>query len=158
RRVRLRVWPDLPSVHNQPPQAWKAGAMRRVRVLTLAMLVILSPLFGCFTLADFVHVDTLRSEEPRRPVNFESPAVAERFEQAVHEHRKSSDGSVSATGFSVLFVASYQRVKKLSENAFYNDQVAACDLNQDGLISQQELDCYRARFCSATSKHSTDDD
>ncbi len=126
--------------------------MRRRHVVVLVMVVLSSPLFGCITLAGFVSVDTIRAEEPRQAVHFESTAVAEDFEKAVQDRWKSTEGKVGGRGFSVLFLTCYEQVTRLSENAFYNDQVTACDLDRDGIITHKEVEFYRQRYAGEKNK------
>ena len=109
--------------------------MRRITTVLAACGLIGLP-SGCITL--FSKTDVVRSEEARRAVSFESPAVAETF----HEAMKKQTGTVGGAYVGVPFVTLYSRQKTLSETAIFNDAVARCDGDQNGVITQAEAEIY----------------
>ena len=91
---------------------------------------------GCLTL--FSKVDVVRSEESRRPIQFENAAAAETFNKAL----KTSHGVIGGTYVGVPFVTLYSRQKSLSESAQFNDAVGRCDTDQNGTITQAEAEIF----------------
>jgi hypothetical protein len=101
------------------------------------------PLLGCMSLTHYERTEILRGAEPRQTVAFESPQTAERFARAVHRRWREAEASPLKTeSAGVLFLCCYSKTTSLGENAFYNDQVRACDLNGDGLITEGEVSFY----------------
>jgi len=106
------------------------------RFLAAAALLIVSPaLPGCLTLCNKTEV--VRSEEARREVTFESPAVAEKFIKVAKLDKAKQVGGTYA---SVLYLTLYSREEFLAENAKFNDAVAKCDNNHDGVITAKEVE------------------
>lgn len=103
------------------------------------------PLFGCFTLTHYERVDRIRSTEPRLCVNYETPQTAEEFNRAVRKRWQHCGDRKTKEAFCIPFVCSFERSSTLAEDAFFNDQVQACDLNGDGLITDAEARIYRCR-------------
>ncbi|MCE5269447.1 MAG: hypothetical protein LLG00_16345 [Planctomycetaceae bacterium] len=99
-------------------------------------------LSGCLFVRHSTHV--VREKEPIHPVRFESEQAKTVFEAGVHQlqaHKETSGGGLVA----VPFICWYSHVNELSDNAIYNDQESACDLNGDNLISLEEALAYRSR-------------
>jgi len=109
--------------------------MRRTTTI-LAACALLGAAPGCITL--FSKTDVLRAEEARRPIQFESPAVAEQF----HTAMKEQNGTVGGAYVGVPFDTLYSRHKTLSEVAIFNDAVIRCDCDQNGFITQAEAEIY----------------
>ncbi len=104
--------------------------MAHARVLAATLAVAsLSLLPGCLTL--FSKTEVIRGDEQPRPIRFENPQAAEEFNKA----RKDRSGSVGGTHLGVPFVTLYAKDRRLSENAHFNDCVARCDTDQDGIIT-----------------------
>lgn len=107
--------------------------MRRVRIpVALSALAGLVLLPGCLTL--YSKTEVIRGDEARRPVRFESPQAADAFQEAV----KKQNASVGGTHVGVPFITLIAKDKQLSESAVWNDAVAKCDTDQDGLITYIE--------------------
>ena len=108
------------------------------RLLAAAALLGVSPaLPGCLT--PFTTKEVVRTEEARRPVTFESPAVAEKFAAATKQDKPTQVGG-TYMGASVLTLCLCEEY--LSGNAKFNDAVAKCDNNQDGVITAQEVEAF----------------
>jgi hypothetical protein len=89
--------------------------------------------------------NVVREKETPRAVRFESDQARGLFEAQVAElksHKEATNGKV----FFVPFIVWYSRMDVLSDNAIYNDQALACDLNGDGLISVQEAFAYSEKM------------
>jgi hypothetical protein len=112
--------------------------MSTTRLLAIAgavALVAVSP--GYITL--FSKTEVVRSEEPRRPVRFESPEAADVFHRAL---TWKSDPDLGGADLGVPFVTLYSRHRVLSETAKFNDAVAKCDTDQDGVITLAEAQIF----------------
>jgi hypothetical protein len=108
--------------------------VRRCILLMSAAVIALLP--GCLTL--YSKTEIVRDHEARRPIQFESQQVADEFQQAVKRH----DGHVGGTCLGVPFVTIFSRNQQLSDNALWNECVAKCDTNQDGLITAAEVNVF----------------
>ncbi len=91
---------------------------------------------GCITL--FSKTEVVRSEEQRRPVTFENQEAAETFQTSAKSRCREMGGSYVG----VPFVTLYSKQQKLSEVANWNDSVAKCDTDQDGVITQVEATMF----------------
>src|SRR5262245_6393844 len=113
------------------------SVMVRARVLVAALAVAsLSLLPGCLTL--FTKTEVVRGEEARRPIRFESGAAAEEFNKAT----KARSASLGGTYLGVPFVTLYSKNRQLSDSAHFNDCVARCDTDQDGIITLVEAQIF----------------
>lgn len=110
--------------------------MTRVCVNAAVAAAALVALPGCLTL--FSKTEVVRGEESRRPVRFESQQAAEEFNGAVKWKSKHLGGA----RLGVPFVTFYSRDRQLSESAHFNDCVARCDTDQDGLITLVEAKVF----------------
>ncbi|MBN9122606.1 MAG: hypothetical protein J0I06_26235 [Planctomycetes bacterium] len=98
-------------------------------VLAAASLALLP---GCLTL--FSKTEVVRGEEPRRPIRFENTQAAEAFNKAL----KDKSASLGGTHMGIPFVTFYSKDRHLSDSAHFNDCVARCDSDQDGVITLAE--------------------
>lgn len=97
---------------------------------------------GCLFVRHSTNV--VRQDEQRRPVQFESESAKNIFQAGVvkmSDHKEGSNPHVVA----IPFLCWYSRVDVPSDNAVYNDQVAACDSNGDGLIATSEAQLFGER-------------
>ena len=77
-------------------------------------------------------------------VLFESQEAAESFNRvASNDDIRKSLGSSASFGIPFLIGLSKETVP--SQNAFYNDQIGRCDINGDGIISNQEAEAFAQR-------------
>lgn len=107
--------------------------MVRARVFAAAMSAAsISLLPGCLTL--FSKTEVIRGDEQPRAIRYENPQAAEEFNNA----RKDRSSTVGGTHLGVPFVTLYAKDRRLSENAHFNDCVARCDTDQDGIITYDE--------------------
>jgi hypothetical protein len=91
---------------------------------------------GCITL--YSKTETVRAEEQRVAVQFESAQAAKLF----NEELERRENCVGKEYLGVPFVTLYRRERVLSKNAFFNDQVRICDCNQDHLVTENEALVY----------------
>jgi hypothetical protein len=111
--------------------------MLRARVLTAALAIAaLSLLPGCLTL--FSKTEVVRGDEQPRPIRFENETAADLFNKA----RRERSDYVGGASFGIPFITVYERDRKLSEIAHFNDCVARCDTDQDGVITVVEAKVF----------------
>ena len=113
---------------------------KAISSLLLGMLFLSST--GC--LSFYSKVETAREGEPRRPVSFESAKAAMDFQNGLKKGTRSRGNMHVGV---LPFLNLYSKEVKVSENAYFNDQAAVCDVNQDGYITEQEA----AIFCGDLS-------
>lgn len=101
-----------------------------------AFAAALTLLPGCITL--FSKTEVVRSGEPRRPVKFECQEAADKFYTAM----KATNREVGGAYVGVPFVTLYNKDTKLSEVAVWNDAVARCDTDQDGVVTLVEATVF----------------
>lgn len=121
----------------------------RRRIEFLLSVILLGSCSGCL----FAHNSTnvVRSDELRRSVRFESPVAREAFSARAFND-KVREKATQSKFFAIPFLFWYSRTDTLSDNAFYNDQVAACDANHDGVISVEEALAYNPTSAVDLSK------
>lgn len=93
----------------------------------------------------------VREKEKIQPARFESQQAEQYFLAGVHDlqtHKPNFDVQVSA----VPLLWWYSRTSVLSDNAVYNDQLTACDLNADGVISASEAVAFRTGVAEQIAK------
>jgi hypothetical protein len=105
--------------------------------------------FGCLSAGSgcalvFEQNEQIRAQEPRNCVRFESATAADLFHSAYAERLNHRDPARSSS-FGIIFVTWVSCTTTVAEAAFYNDEVAACDTNRDGLISEAEANAYHDR-------------
>lgn len=77
-------------------------------------------------------------------MQFESPFAQRTFNQlAFNEKRR--DATASVRMVAIPFLTMHVHSATPSENAFYNDQIAACDTDGDGLITDSEAISFHER-------------
>lgn len=114
----------------------------------LCLLALMSLQTGC--LVTHVNRSIVREREPRRELNFESPFAARTFNQlAFNEKRRNA--SASTRMVAIPFLTMHVHSATPSENAFYNDQIAACDTDGDGFITDSEAMSFHERVGSTGS-------
>ena len=108
-----------------------------VRLLAAVLAIgALSLLPGCLTL--FSKTEVIRGDEQPRPVRFENEQAAEIFNKV----RKERSDYVGGASFGVPFITVYEKDRRLSEIAHFNDCVARCDTDQDGVITLVEAKIF----------------
>lgn len=118
--------------------------MQRHRLAAgIGLLALMSIHSGC--LVTHVNRSIVREREPRRDMQFESPFAQRTFNQlAFNEKRR--NGSVSARMVAIPFLTMHVHTATPSENAYYNDQIAVCDTDGDGFITDSEAMSYHERM------------
>ncbi len=97
---------------------------------------------GC--LVTHVNRSVVRDKEPRRELQFESAFAQRTFNQlAFNEKRR--DATASVRMVAIPFLTMHVHSATPSENAFYNDQIAACDTDSDGVITDSEAMSFHER-------------
>jgi hypothetical protein len=117
---------------------------RRLKIHWLYWLVLLVASPGCLVTHHATNV--VREKEPRREVRFESDQVRQAFEARIADLKDRGEKPHKERVVAVPFLLWWSREEVLAENAWYNDQVAVCDVNRDTLITFQEALAYNPRF------------
>lgn len=108
----------------------------------LGLLVLLSFQSGC--LVTHVNRSIVRDKEPRRELQFESAFAQRTFNQlAFNEKRRNATASTRMVA--IPFLTMHVHSATPSENAFYNDQIAACDTDSDGVVTDSEAISFHER-------------
>ncbi|HJT30524.1 MAG TPA: hypothetical protein VJ783_00550, partial [Pirellulales bacterium] len=94
---------------------------------------------GC--LMGRVRGDLIRADEPRRPSRFVSVSAKQEFEARVREQFPKRRTQSSQTAW-LMPIFLFRRETKLSENAYYNDQLASCDADANGFVTDDEVAWY----------------
>ena len=116
-----------------------------VRVTAFALACILAAgAGGCLINAEGERI--VREKEPRRTIDFESETGLERFQQAVQQRGSWSSRYQGESSFGIPFIIGIEQRRVISENAFYNDQVTAADVNGDGTLSDAEVRGYAGPY------------
>ena len=116
-------------------------SMRHNHRLLVSALSLL-PLLGGGCLINAGGESVVRRSEQRRRVEFESEEGLIRFQQTVRQRGGRNERYMGRSEFAVPFLISVDKKRVLSENAHYNDEVAAADVNGDGELSDAEVRAY----------------
>jgi hypothetical protein len=100
----------------------------------------------------FEHNEQLRSQEPRQCARFETDKAADLFQTAYAHRLKHQDPTRSAS-VGIIFVTWMSWTTTVAEAAFYNDELAVCDTNHDGFISEVEAAAYHRRVFPPEATH-----
>jgi hypothetical protein len=107
------------------------------RAAVLAAILLCS---GCIR-----HETTTYREEPRVPVAFENDAAARLFYETLQHTRSGSGRTESKTAVSLPVVLDHKHRVVQGESVAFNRAVRRCDLNADGLITEQEAGAFAKR-------------
>ena len=103
----------------------------------------IASLLGCGCISTVItHSSTVQEDEPRAKVEFESDAAARLFYETLSKYRPVKDKSESTTRVSIPIVFREERRVVSGPNKEFNAAVAACDLNKDGKITEQEAKVF----------------
>ena len=108
----------------------------RVSFLTVGAAVLCALQTGCLFNSKYERIE--RRGEPIMPVQFQSDYSRQRFQSvALEETHRNQESSRFTVGIPFLVGLKYQ--SKPSANAYYNDWVERVDVDQDGVITDQEV-------------------
>ncbi|MFM7102886.1 MAG: hypothetical protein ACKOET_03115 [Verrucomicrobiota bacterium] len=113
--------------------------MKRLPRPSLAALAAAALLAGCIH-----HHSTVRNEEPRLKVDFESDTAGRVFYEALSRSKGPSHRQETRTEFSIPIVFEYEERVIDGDNVRFNRAVRRCDTNQDGRITEQEARIFAA--------------
>ncbi len=105
----------------------------------LLPLALLASCPGCLITRHSTNV--IRQDEPRREVAFESPTAQQAFSAKAFDS-EAREGAARSKVVAIPFLLWWSKMDVLSEGAYYNDQVAACDTDGNGMVSVQEALAY----------------
>ena len=91
---------------------------------------------GCSYLIS--HQETVRRDEQRLPISFETDAAARTFYEAVEKIRASSTPTESKTEFHIPVILSHKITTVNGPHQVFNESVRRADTNQDGKITEKE--------------------
>ena len=84
----------------------------------------------------------VRGREERRKIDFESEQALVDFESTVRRRDTSMTRNQGQSQVMIPFILYVDQTRVLSSNAFYNDEVAAADVDGDGILSDAEVRAY----------------
>jgi hypothetical protein len=117
--------------------------------LCCTMLVAFSS--GCLITRHTTNV--VRKNEKPRAMTFESPQAKNIFDSKLVEARANQNPSLTNPRVvAVPFLLWWSSTDVVSDNGIYNDQVALCDANGDGVITLDEATMYAARVDEQIAK------
>lgn len=99
-------------------------------IITAALGVALT---GCITHKSVVYQDVERVK-----ISFESDAAARLFYESLSKNSGTLPHSESTTTLSIPIVFENEQKTVTGPNTKFNEAVAECDLNKDGIITEQE--------------------
>ncbi|HTI99412.1 MAG TPA: hypothetical protein VL527_11065 [Dongiaceae bacterium] len=102
-----------------------------------ATLGLALALTGCITHRSVVYQDVERTK-----ISFESDAAARLFYETLNKNGSSSEHSESTTSISIPIVFEHEQKVVPGRNVEFNEAVAICDSNHDGIITEQEARIY----------------
>lgn len=124
--------------------------MKRSRWLIAAgALTLLSVNSGC--LITHHNTNVVRKWEKPKAAQFESAQAKNIFDSKVADV-KANPTTSNPRLFAIPFLLWYSSTEVVSDNGIYNDQLAICDTNGDGMISVQESMVYGARVDAEIAK------
>lgn len=95
-------------------------------------------LLGSVGLGCISHQETVRRDEQRLPISFETDAAARAFYEAVEKIRASSTPTESKTEFHIPVILSHKINTVNGPHQVFNESVRRADTNQDGKITERE--------------------
>jgi hypothetical protein len=101
-------------------------------------LVAAGVLLSAVGLGCISHQETVRRDEQRLPISFETDAAARTFYEAVEKIRASSTPTESKTEFHIPVILSHEITTVNGPHQVFNESVRRADTNQDGKITERE--------------------
>lgn len=97
-------------------------------------------LAGCIT-----HKSVTYHDVERVKISFESDAAARLFYETLSKNSGDRQHSESTTTLSIPIIFENEQKTVTGPNVTFNEAVAECDLNKDGVITEQEARIYANR-------------
>jgi len=97
-------------------------------------------LSGCLATSNTTHV--AEPHAARVAVAFDTDAAMNTFIEDVRSRYRRGDAELSKSSWGIPFIYGSSERTVLSENAYFNRQIARADLDANGLISDAEADAY----------------
>ncbi len=88
---------------------------------------------GCIS-----HQETIRRDEERLPISFETDAAARTFYEAVEKIRAASTPTESKTEFHIPVILSHKITTVNGPHQVFNESVRRADTDRDGKITEKE--------------------
>ena len=111
-----------------------------IRMIVLCALGV--SLCGCLFMASSKKV--VHGDAERQAVEFEDETALMTFQKKVEKRYHRGGGRLGTGSVTIPFIMAVSETKVLSENAFYNTQIAKADVNADGTITRAEARAYAA--------------
>jgi hypothetical protein len=117
----------------------------------LCCTVLLAFNTGCLFTRHTTNV--VRKNEKPRAVAFESPQAKNIFDGKLVEAKTNLNTNFSNPRVvAVPFLLWYSSTDVVSDNGIYNDQLAICDINGDGVVTLDEASTYAAKVDEQIAK------
>jgi hypothetical protein len=146
---RLPVDSQRPPIHipHRAISRWKEHIMSDLAILPrLSLRLCGAAVFLCLggvgCLINSGSEKVVESDAKRLKVDFETEDGLSTFQRTVRQRYEAGGGVVGTSGFAIPFVVAVGEKRVLSENAYYNGEVAKADANGDGKISDAEARAY----------------
>ena len=111
--------------------------MKNKIINRIALTALGFVLAGCIT-----HKSVTYHDVERVKVSFESDAAARLFYETLSKNTGNLQHSESTTTLSIPIIFENEQKTVTGPNTKFNDAVAECDLNKDGVITEQEARIY----------------
>ena len=111
--------------------------MNRTIKPCILLAAVSTLLGGCIT-----HKSVVYHDVERVPVKFESDAAARLFYETLTRNTGGRRYSESTTTISIPIIFENEQKSVPGPNVKFNDAVAACDTNRDGIITEAEARIY----------------
>jgi hypothetical protein len=109
---------------------------------------------GCLITRHTTNV--VRKNEKPRAVAFESPQAKNIFDSKLVEVKSNLSSMSNPKVVAVPFVLWWSSTEVVSDNGIYNDQLAICDINGDGVISLDEANIFAAKVDEKIAKQNAE--
>ena len=109
----------------------------------LAMLALAAaalPLSGCLIMSDNERV--VGANDTRQTVEFASEEGFVTFYNAVRRNNTRGNRDLGESSLAIPFLLASNTERRLSYNAYHNNQIQIADVNGDGLLSDLEVRAY----------------
>jgi acyl-homoserine lactone acylase PvdQ len=110
------------------------------RINTAVALVAAALLSACLVSSNTTQV--AEPEQQRIAISFETDVALATFQHEVNTRYDDGDAELARTSWGIPFVYGSTDRTILSENAYFNAQVATADIDADGQITEAEANAY----------------
>jgi hypothetical protein len=117
----------------------------RLRAPALALLSII-PLAGC------IHsYEKVKNDSERTKVSFESEKAGKQFYEVLSNVPSGKQSTESKTGVHLILI-NMEKETVTGPNKLFNEAVAYCDTNKDGIITETEAGIFASSLFTAEAR------